>query len=194
VTEQFGISGLLGGGRGNIGTGNRVVGISAFIGVDALFDPPTIAIWLELGAYIQVGGSGHGLRPESKGGFIITKDDAVSAGFQWDALEYRVLLWFSSQYVLRKLYRGGGHLGAVIRFVQTHVRGVELSLKKGLRVDVRAELGSVAPEARRKSFRIGFEIRWYVIAFQGSVAGYPWNWSEEQWNEILERAAAWSPF
>jgi len=187
VTAQIGGAGLPGGGRGTVRGLTSMVGLSFAVGVDAYFDPPTIAVWVSFGSYIQFGGSGRGLRRELKGGFIIGKDSNVTSGFDWGAVEPRVIFWISSQYVLRRLRPRGTRFAEVIRFIQTHVRHVEISLKRDLDVAIKANLGYIHPNARKRWFRIGFEIKWTFASWEGDPGVYPWNWSQDEWDSVLSR-------
>jgi len=180
-------AGLPGGGRGTVRGLSSMVGMSFAVGVDGYFDPPTIALWVSFGSYIQFGGSGRGLHRELKGGFIIAKNSNVNSGFSWQAVEPRVIFWISSQYVLRRMMPRGGAFSQVVRFIQTHVRFVEISLKRDFDVAVKAQLGYIHPNARKRWFRIGFEIKWTFASWEGDVGDYPWNWSDDQWDSVMQR-------
>jgi len=192
VQAQIGIEGLLQG-AGNQAALTRMVGLSAAVGVNAYLNPPALVAYISFGAYLQFGGYGQGVQFAPKFGILVDKEGRVQdAGFMVDACEYRVYLWLGSSNVLGRMRpRDGTFLTTVIRWVQTHLKGMEISIKPGINVEVKGELGFISPYARPRHFRIGFEFKWYFLRydFGEPIPDDPTSWDTDLVTSLLATVA-----
>jgi RHS repeat-associated protein len=175
VTAMAGISGLdtrLGGGP--------MVGISAFLGVDAYYDPPTIAFFMQISPYVSFGLPTPGAKFDRQVGFIIGKaGEAINAGRAWNAVEGKIAVTCSRMYAMRNPFLG--RIGDVLRFIALRTSEVTFSWTPGDYPDVavrgQAELlptwGFRGPW---KSIRIALEVKWTFAKIDASAAaGTSWN-------------------
>ena len=193
IQAQIGLEGLLGGGRINQSALTRMVGLNVAVGVNAYLNPPALVAWVSFGAYFQFGGSGRGIHFSGKFGIIVDKEGRVpDGGFQASACEYRIYLWLGSANVLGRLTpRTGTFVNTVIRWVQTHLKGMEISIKPGINVEVKGDIGYISPYARVRHFKIGFEFKWYFLRydFGEPIPDDPTSWDQDLVTSLLATVA-----
>jgi RHS repeat-associated protein len=174
VTAQLGISGLdarLGGGP--------MVGISAFLGVDAYYDPPTLAFFMLISPYVSFGLPTPGAKFDRQVGFIIGKaGEPINAGRAWNAVEYKVAVTCSRMYAMRNPFLG--RIGDVLRFVALRTSEVTFSWTPGdfPEVAVRGQAETLPTWGFRgpwKSIRLALEVKWTFAKIDASAAaGTSW--------------------